>query len=238
MQNCSSFLNFFLKNRSSINLEIKNQLSSKKPIWYYNPFTSKIEFISLKEIVNDFVTDNFNDLLDPTKAICGIGISIGKDNEIGHDPNLYHKFKIEERKNHKKNDITNFNSETRNVIKTSFFQNKKRKKKNKEISKSKQTVQQKKTKRSSFSLPSNKKQKYSILKIINFPNEINNFKSKSNSKRKKNIKTNFPLKILKYSLIPQQKFSFYNTTLNFDKKMMNTFNAPIQIKKSFFQKSN
>ena len=49
-------------------------ISNNNFIWYYDPILDKIEWVGLIEIVKNLITEQYEELLDPVKIICGCSI--------------------------------------------------------------------------------------------------------------------------------------------------------------------
>ena len=71
LSSTGQFFEFFLKNKRQIEKDSLTNLKSRNFLWYFDPCNTKIEWISISEIVNNIIVEDFDAILDPLKIICG-----------------------------------------------------------------------------------------------------------------------------------------------------------------------
>ena len=90
-------------------------------IWYYDPLTNHLEWIGLTELVNNIVTEQFDNLVDPVQIICGCSL-IAHDAKLMIKDSSFYQKKLEisvlSRKQGQMNHMTT------NTSKFKFFQEK------------------------------------------------------------------------------------------------------------------
>lgn len=60
-----------MRNKSRIEQESIKHVSKNDLIWFYDPIKDEIEWIGLLELVQNLITEQFDELIDPLKIICG-----------------------------------------------------------------------------------------------------------------------------------------------------------------------
>ena len=88
------FIEYFLSNKSLINKEIKSNFKQNNLIWYFNPVDRQFEWIKMKDIVNNIVTENMDQVIDPKHVICGCVLMLDQDNMLKSSTSFYNNCSV------------------------------------------------------------------------------------------------------------------------------------------------
>lgn len=74
LSSSEAFIKFYLRNKTAVEEACIQNVAQNNLVWFYDPTKDQIEWIGLLELVQNLVTEQFDELVDPLKIICGCSL--------------------------------------------------------------------------------------------------------------------------------------------------------------------